>query len=78
MFCMARELWLGLGRNPEDRPLVEEGEREGAALLVGVVEGLLEVEQLGAASCWWERGLRVVGDQERKYVGFYWFHHTSK
>lgn len=47
MFWMARELWLGLGlgRKPEDRPLVEDGERDGAALLLlGVLTGLLEVD----------------------------------
>ncbi len=46
MVWMARELWLGLGlgRKPDDRPLVEDGERDGAALLLGVLTGLLEVE----------------------------------
>lgn len=50
---MALVLWLGLGlgRKPEERPEVEEGEREGAALLVGVLRGLLEVEQPRAGSC---------------------------
>lgn len=44
---MALALWLGLGlgRNPEERPEVEEGERDGSALLLGVLRGLLEVEQ---------------------------------
>lgn len=43
---MALALWLGLGlgRKPEDRPEVDDGEREGAALLLlGVLRGLLEV-----------------------------------
>lgn len=50
---MALVLWLGLGlgRKPEERPEVDEGEREGAALLVGVLRGLLEVEQPRAGSC---------------------------
>lgn len=47
---MALVLWLGLGRKPEESPEVEEGERDGAALL-GVLRGLLEVEQLRAGSC---------------------------
>lgn len=41
-------LWLGLGlgTKPEDRPEVEEGERDTAALLLlGVLRELLEVEQ---------------------------------
>lgn len=44
MLWMALALWLGLGlgRKPEDRPEVEEGERDGAALLLGVLKGLLE------------------------------------
>lgn len=42
--------WLGLGRKPEERPEVDEGEREGAALLLGVLRGLLESEQPRAAS----------------------------
>lgn len=44
---IALVLWLGLGlgRKPEERPEVEEGERDGAALLVGVLRGLLEMEQ---------------------------------
>lgn len=56
---MALALWLGvgLGRKPEERPEVDEGEREGAALLLGVLRGLLEVEQPRAGSCrtvvWW-------------------------
>ena len=51
-FWMALVLWLGLGlgRKPEDRPEVEEGERDGAALLLGVLRGLLEVEQPRAGS----------------------------
>lgn len=48
---MALALWLGLGRKPEERPEVDEGEREGAALLLGVLRGLLEVEQPRARSC---------------------------
>lgn len=50
---MAFALWLGLGlgRKPEERPEVDEGEREGAALLLGVLRGLLEVEQPRAGSC---------------------------
>lgn len=49
---MALVLWLGvgLGRKPEERPEVDEGEREGAALLLGVLRGLLEVEQPRAGS----------------------------
>lgn len=51
---MALALWLGLGlgRKPEDRPEVDDGEREGAALLLlGVLRGLLEVvEQPRVAS----------------------------
>lgn len=49
---MALALWLGLGlgRKPEERPEVDDGEREGAALLLGVLRGLLEVEQPRAAS----------------------------
>lgn len=47
---MALVLWLGLGRKPEERPEVDEGEREGAELLLGVVRGLLEIEQPRAAS----------------------------
>lgn len=47
---MALVLWLGLGRKPEERPEVDEGEREGAALLLGVLRGLLEMEQPRAAS----------------------------
>lgn len=49
---MALALWLGLGlgRKPEERPEVEEGERDGAALLLGVLRGLLEVEQPRAGS----------------------------
>lgn len=54
---MALALWLGLGlgRKPEERPEVEDGEREGAALLppllLGVLRGLLEVvEQPRAVS----------------------------
>lgn len=45
---MALVLWLGLGlgRKPEERP--EEGERDGAALLLGVLRGLLEVERAGS------------------------------
>lgn len=45
--------WLGLGegRKPEERPEVEEGERDGAALLLGVLRGLLEMEQPRAGSC---------------------------
>lgn len=43
-------LWLGLGRKPEEGPEVDEGEREGAALLLGVLRGLLEIEQPRAAS----------------------------
>lgn len=45
MFWIAFTLWLGLGRKPEERPEVEEGERDGAAVLLGVLRGLLEVEQ---------------------------------
>lgn len=54
MLCMALVLWLGLGlgRKPEERPEVEEGERDGAALLLGVLRGLLEVEQPRAGSCY--------------------------
>lgn len=46
-FWKALALWLGLGlgAKPEERPEVEEGERDGAALLLGVLRGLLEVEQ---------------------------------
>lgn len=53
MLWMALALWLGLGlgRKPEERPEVEEGERDGAALLLGVLRGLLEVEQPRAGSC---------------------------
>lgn len=51
---MALVLWLGLGRKPEERPEVDEGEREGAALLLGVLRGLLEIEQPRAAS--WDVG----------------------
>lgn len=53
MLWMALALWLGLGlgRKPEDRPEVEEGERDGAALLLGVLKGLLEAEQPRAGSC---------------------------
>lgn len=47
---MALALWLGLGRKPEESPEVDEGEREGAALLLGVLRGLLEMEQPRAAS----------------------------
>lgn len=52
---MALVLWLGLGlgRKPEERPEVDEGEREGAALLLllEVLRGLLEVvEQPRGAS----------------------------
>lgn len=52
IFWMALALWLGLGlgRKPEERPEVEEGERDGAALLLGVLRGLLEVEQPRAGS----------------------------
>lgn len=44
---MVLALWLGLGlgRKPEEWPEVVEGEREGTALLLGVLRGLLEVEQ---------------------------------
>lgn len=44
---MVLALWLGLGlgRKPEERPEVEEGERDGTALLLGVLRGLLELEQ---------------------------------
>lgn len=50
---MVLALWLGLGlgRKPDERPEVEEGERDGAALLLGVLRGLLEVEQPRAGSC---------------------------
>lgn len=50
---IALALWLGLGegRKPEERPEVEEGERDGAALLLGVLRGLLEVEQPRVGSC---------------------------
>ena len=44
-------LGLGLGRKPEESPEVEEGERDGAALLLGVLKGLLEVEQPRGTSC---------------------------
>lgn len=47
---IALVLWLGLGRKPEERPEVDEGEREGALLLLGVLRGLLESEQPRAAS----------------------------
>lgn len=47
---LALGLGLGLGRKPEERPEVEEGDRDGAALLVGVLRGLLEVEQPRAGS----------------------------
>lgn len=47
---MALVLWLGLGRKPEERPEVDEGERDGTALLLGVLRGLLEIEQPRAAS----------------------------
>lgn len=43
---IALVLWLGLGlgRKPDERPEVDDGEREGAALLLlGVLRGLLEV-----------------------------------
>lgn len=51
-FWMALALWLGLGlgRKPEERPEVDDGEREGAPLLLGVLRGLLEVEQPRAVS----------------------------
>lgn len=52
--CTALVLWLGLGRKPEERPEVDEGERDGAALLLGVLRGLLEMEQPRAAS--WGEG----------------------
>lgn len=44
---MALALWLGLGleRKPEERPEVDEGEREEASLLLGVLWGLVEAEQ---------------------------------
>lgn len=48
---LALWLGLGLGRKPEERPEVEEGDRDGAALLLGVLRGLLEVEQPRAGSC---------------------------
>lgn len=50
---MALALWLGLGRKPDERPEVDDGEREGAALLLlGVLRGLLEVvEQPRVVSC---------------------------
>lgn len=53
MLWMALALWLGLGlgTKPEERPEVEEGERDGTALLLGVLRGLLEVEQPWAGSC---------------------------
>lgn len=56
---MALALWLGLGlgRKPDERPEVDDGEREGAALLLllGVLRGLLEVvEQPRAVS--YDRG----------------------
>ena len=54
---MALALWLGLGRKPEESPEVEEGERDGAALLLGVLRGLLEVEQPRAGSCGTAGGL---------------------
>lgn len=52
-FWIALTLWLGLGlgRKPEERPEVEEGERDETALLLGVLRGLLEVEQPRAGSC---------------------------
>lgn len=52
-FWIFLALWLGLGEGtkPEERPEVEEGERVGAALLLGVLRGLLEVEQPRAVSC---------------------------
>lgn len=56
---MALVLWLGLGRKPEERPEVDEGEREGAALLLGVLRGLLEIEQPRAAS--WGYGEKLWG-----------------
>lgn len=56
-FWKALAVWLGLGlgTKPEERPEVEEGERDGAALLLGVLKGLLEVEQSRAWSCGEER-----------------------
>lgn len=52
MFWIAFMLWLGLGRKPEERPEVEEGERDGAALLLlGVLRGLLEAEHPRGWSC---------------------------
>lgn len=64
---MALVLWLGLGRKPEERPEVDEGEREGAALLLGVLRGLLEMEQPRAASCGegeklWDRSCDFTAD----------------
>lgn len=50
---LAAWLGLGLGRKPEERPEVEEGERDGAVLLLlGVLRGLLEVEKPRVTS-WW-------------------------
>jgi hypothetical protein len=58
MLLMALALWLGLGRKPEERPEVEEGERDGAALLLGELRGLLEVEQPRMGASW--RGGTIV------------------
>ena len=58
---MALTLWLGpgpgagagvgRGPGPVDRPEEEEGERDGAALLLALLRVLLEADRPGAASC---------------------------
>ena len=46
MLCSWRELAVeeGLGRQLEDRPLVEEGERDGAMLELPELSSLLETD----------------------------------
>lgn len=63
---MALALWLalGLGRKPEERPEVDDGERDGAALLLlllGVLRGLLEVVEQPRAVSYDQRGGGVGG-----------------
>lgn len=53
---------LGLGRKLEDRPEAEDGERDAAALLLGVLRGLLEVEQPRAGSCGSSVRLKAAGE----------------
>lgn len=68
--CRVLMLWLGLGlgRKPEERPEVVEGERDGAALLLAVLSGLLEVEQPRVDSCGTEQQLLTYC--KKAFVGF--------